>query len=316
MTQPICAALVALPLSQAQKNRFLTAAPQVAFTFKDPEEVTREDLEEKEILIGRIPASLCPYAAKARWYQAQAAGPDAYRKPGVLPEGVVLTSAVGAYGQAVSEHLLAMTLCLTKRLHTYRDAQHDHRWESQGQVTSLRGATVLVVGLGDIGDSYARLCYALGARVWGIRRSRVDVPDHMAGIYSPAHLDRLLPRADIVCLCLPDSSQTQKMFDRTRLEKMKPGAFLLNGGRGTVLDTDALIPLLESGRLGGVGLDVTDPEPLPPDHPLWDQPGALITPHISGLFHLPQTLDHLVDLSLENLGRYLAGKPLKNVVTR
>lgn len=308
-------ALVALPLSQAQKDRFLTAAPQVDFTFREPNQVTREDLENQEILIGRISPALCPYARKARWYQAQAAGPDAYKKPGVLPEGVVLTSAVGAYGQAVSEHLLAMTLCLMKRLHTYRDGQRAHRWESQGQVTSLRGATVLVVGLGDIGDSYARLCAALGARVWGVRRSRVEVPDYMAGIYAPSHLDRLLGQADVVCLCLPHSPQTQGMFDRARLEKMKPGAFLLNGGRGTAIDTDALIPLLESGRLGGVGLDVTDPEPLPPDHPLWDVDSALITPHVSGLFHLPQTLDHLIDLSLDNLERYLSGKPLKNVVT-
>ena len=309
-------ALVALPLNQAQKERFLQAAPQVSFTFKDPGEVVASDLEDAEILIGRISPALCPRAVNARWFQAQAAGPDSYLKPGVLPSQVVLTSAVGAYGQAVSEHLLAMTLCLMKRLHTYRDSQHLHLWESQGQVSSLRGATVLVIGLGDIGDSYARLCAALGARVLGVRRTRTEVPDHMAGIFNPDHLDQVLPQADVVCLCLPHSSQTAGLMNSDRLAKMKPGAILLNGGRGSAIQTDALIPLLESGHLKGVGLDVTDPEPLPPDHPLWDMPGALITPHVSGFFHLPQTLDHLVDLTLDNLDRYLSGKPLGNVVNR
>lgn len=316
MSQSHHTALVALPLSQAQKERFLLAAPQVSFTFKEPEEVTASHLENAEILIGRIPPALCPRAVNARWFQAQAAGPDSYLAPGILPPQVVITSAVGAYGQAVSEHLLAMTLCLIKRLHTYRDSQHLHRWESQGQVSSLRGATVLVIGLGDIGDSYARLCAALGARVLGVRRTRAEVPDHMAGIFDPDHLDQVLPQADVVCLCLPHSPQTAGLMNGDRLARMKPGAVLLNGGRGTAIQTDALIPLLESGRLKGVGLDVTDPEPLPPDHPLWDMPGALITPHISGLFHLPQTLDHLMDLTLDNLDRYLTGRPLKNVVPR
>ena len=133
-------------------------------------------------------------------------------------------------------------------------------------------------------------------------------------MYGFSELDELLPRADVVALTLPQSPETAGLFGRERLLRLKEDAILLNGGRGSVVDCAALAEVLESGRLWGAGLDVTDPEPLPPEHPLWRQPRALITPHAAGGDHLPDTARRIAAIALDNLGRYLRGDPLRNRV--
>lgn len=207
-----------------------------------------------------------------------------------------------------------MLLELFKKLHSYRDAQHLHQWKSLGRVRSIEGSTVLVLGMGDIGGEFARKVKALGATVIGVRRTDTRKPDYVDELYLTEELDSLLPRADVVAVTLPGNRETAGMVSRKRIESMKEGAVLLNVGRGVIVDTEALCDGLESGHLGGVGLDVTDPEPLPQNHRLWDLPNAVITPHISGFYHLPETLERIVRISAENLRAYVSGNPLRNQV--
>lgn len=308
--------LVVLPLEARHQALLEAAAPGASFCYRTLQTVTPEDLEDATILIGQAPPQICHHAKKLEWYQCHASGPDAYLKEGVIRPEALVTSATGSYGAPVSEHMLALTLSLLKLLHLYRDAQHEHLWKIKKGLSSLHNSNVLIVGLGDLGTNYAKLCSFMGAHVTGVRRSIAPKPEYVEEIYTNDKLDELLPYADIVALCLPASDETLHLFDGRRLNLMKPGSLLINGGRGTAVDLNALTNALNSGHLAGAGLDVTDPEPLPPDHPLWDVPTAIITPHIAGGFALPGTMDRIVGLAAENLKRFFDGQPLKNLMDR
>lgn len=306
-----------LPLTAEQQDAFRAAAPEDEHLFlpthdrRGAADIPADWRARTTILMGYVPPADLKRFPRLKWVQSWNAGVDPYLVPGVLPQGVVLTCAAGAYGPAVAEHMLAMLLAVYKRLPGYRDRQHRHTWEDLGPVQSLHGKTVLVGGTGDIGSSFARLCRALGAaRVLGLHRS--DRPaEGFDGAFPLSALDGLLPQADVVALVLPHTAETAGLMDRRRLLSLRPDAVLLNAGRGTAVDCAALAEVLSSGRLLGAALDVTDPEPLPPDHPLWDAPRVLITPHTAGGYdHMDLTLSNLSALFLDNLRRWRQGQPL------
>ena len=305
---------VLIPVEERHKKILENAAPEYRFCYRTPETVTREELYQSDILIGNPPASLLHGSHRLKWLQCNSAGTEPFLQPGVLHPDTLLTNATGAYGLAISEHMLGMLLELFKKLHLYRDAQHLHQWKSLGRVRSIEGSTVLVLGMGDIGGEFARKVKALGATVIGVRRTDTRKPDYVDELYLTEELDRLLPRADVVAVALPGNGETAGMLNRKRIESMKEGAVLLNVGRGVIVDTEALCDALETGHLGGAGLDVTDPEPLPENHRLWNFPNAVITPHISGFYHLPETLERIVRISAENLEAYRSGRLLRNQV--
>ena len=173
--------------------------------------------------------------------------------------------------------------------------------------------------MGDIGSNFARRAHMLGAEVVGVRRTvhpGTPCPDYCLRVVAQSQLDEELPEADLIALSLPGTPETNKLFNAERFARCKDGAILINVGRGTTVDSDALVEALRSGKIFGAGLDVTDPEPLPADHPLWGEPGAIITPHNSGKFSLPKTLDNIVDIFIHNLKRYAEGLPLDNQVSR
>lgn len=308
-----------LPLSEAEQAAFRAAAPEAEHIFRPTHdrgglrELPEDLLERTTILLGYVSPTLLPRFRSLKWVQSWNAGVDPYLAPGVLPQGAALTSAVGAYGPAVAEHMLAMLLAIYKRLPDYRDQQRAHTWGDLGPVGSLHGKTVLVGGTGDIGRHFALLARALGAaRLVGLRRSAQPV-DGFDEVHPLTEIDRLLPQADVVALALPHSPETSGLLDEARLSHMKQDAVLLNAGRGTAVDCAALARVLSSGHLLGAGLDVTSPEPLPADHPLWDAPRAFITPHTAGGYdHMELTLDLIKGVFLDNLKRYLAGEPLRN----
>lgn len=306
-----------LPLTAEQQDAFRAAAPEDEHLFlpthdrRGAVDIPQDWRARATILMGYVPPADLKRFPRLKWVQSWNAGVDPYLVPGVLPQGVVLTCAAGAYGPAVAEHMLAMLLAVYKRLPGYRDRQHRHTWEDLGPVQSLHGKTVLVGGTGDIGSAFARLCRALGAaRVLGLHRS--DRPaEGFDQAFPLSALDGLLPQADVVALVLPHTAETAGLMDRRRLLSLRPDAVLLNAGRGTAVDCAALAEVLSSGRLLGAALDVTDPEPLPPDHPLWDAPRVLITPHTAGGYdHMALTLSNLSALFLDNLKRWRQGQPL------
>jgi phosphoglycerate dehydrogenase-like enzyme len=216
----------------------------------------------------------------------------------------------------MAEHALGMMIALTRRFPSLARAQARREWRAEAthqEVGELQGQSVLVVGIGEIGRAVARRAAAFGLHVHGLRR-RGDVPpppgfDKVFGIED---LSDALADADHVVVTLPNTPRSRGLFDASALAAMKPGAYIYNVGRGPVIDTAALIEALESGHLGGAGLDVTDPEPLPADSPLWDMENVLITAHTSGA--TPRYWERQADLIAENIRRIQRGDPPRNTV--
>lgn len=312
--------LVALPVTEAHRATLTAAAPEAKFDFATGETATAEQIRRADVIMGNVPVELIRQNHHLEWFQSNFAGPDVYLAPGVLPGDCVVTNATGAYGMAISEWMLGMWLGLLKDLFLYRDRQNRREWDAiERPVRGIDGARVLCVGMGDIGSSFARRAHLLGAQVVGVRRHahpESPCPAYCLRVVGQAELDRELPQADLVALSLPGTPETEGMFDAARLARCKPGAILINVGRGSAVDSDALVQAIRNGPLYGAALDVTSPEPLPPEHPLWEMPTVLITPHISGRFSLPRTLDNIVEIFAHNLKRYTAGQPLDNQVSR
>lgn len=308
--------LVTIPCDEEYKQSLRESAPDYEFEFSDRATATAEQISSACIILGNVPAGRINCAPELRWLQLSSSGADAYVKEGILSPNTLLTSATGAYGKAVAEHLFAVTLSLMKKLHLYRDKQHEHCWADMGCVSSLSDATVLVVGTGDIGLAYARLCKLMGARVIGVRRRPGGLPEYMDELHLISELDGLLPEADIVASFLPGSRETDGLFSLDRLMKMKPGAFFVNGGRGNVVSLDDLWRALHEGIIAGAGVDVFETEPLPAGHPLWDEPRLIVTPHVAGDDHMEETFDNVRRIILENLRAYLSGGQLKSVIDR
>ena len=299
--------IVVIPVEDRHKEYLERIGAGCEFLYTTAAAVTEESLSQADVIIGNVSPRALKGAGKLQWLQLNSAGSDNYCAPGVSPPGVILTNSTGAYGLAISEYMVGMSFLLQNKFYQYYQNQMNHQWKDQGKVTSVWGSTVLIVGLGDIGGEYARRMKALGSHTIGVRRTRGQKPDYLDELYTVEELDRLLPRADFVSLSLPNSAATRHIMDERRLRLMKPGAFLINVGRGNAIDAQALCRVLEEGRLGGCGVDVTDPEPLPPEHPLWDAPRMVITPHISGQYHLQETFERIVRIAGENLEKFLAG---------
>lgn len=305
--------LVLVPFNESQRERLQAGAPEATYTYVTPTTATTEQVAQADVIVGNLAPERLGEATRLRLLQLNSAGSDRYTDD-VMPTGARLATASGAYGQAVSEHVFAMVLAMMKNLPAYRDDQLSHRWADHGPVTTLRDAHVLVMGTGDIGSHFARLCSAMGAHVTGVRRHVGPVPDGFEAVRTMDELPALLGQADLVASFLPSTPETRGLADAAFFAAMRPGAYFANGGRGDLVVTDELVYALESGRLAGAALDVTSPEPLPAESPLWDAPGALITPHVSGGFHLPAVLDNIAAIAAENLRRLQTGEQPRNVV--
>ncbi len=256
-------------------------------------------------------------AEKLCWVQSTSAGVERYVAMPELAdsERIVLTNMQGVHGPTIADHAFAMLLALTRDLPYYLDPARRGSWNRRGsgsQPIALQGRTLLVVGLGGIGSEVARRGKGFGMRVLATRRSDTPPPSYVDRQGSADELLEFLPEADVVAVCVPLTDQTKGMIGERELAAVKPGAYLINVARGKVVDTDALVAALESGRLAGACLDVTDPEPLPSDHPLWTMPNVIITPHMSGRSAL--TGERMRAIYLENLRRFGTGEPLLNVV--
>ncbi|AEB06508.1 D-isomer specific 2-hydroxyacid dehydrogenase NAD-binding protein [Coriobacterium glomerans PW2] len=309
--------LVLISLDSEQRARLEAAAPDARFVYAREDSLANNDLSTAEIIIGNIEPERLSDARCLRLLQLGSAGYDRYIETSQLREDTLIATAVGAYGQAVSEHALAMVLSQMKRLPQYRDDQRMHEWVDEGPVATMRGARALVLGTGDIGSHFARLVRALGGRATGIRRhTAAETPDGFESVFTQDALFAQLGSADVVASFLPSSKATRRLADATFFAAMKPGALFANAGRGDLVANDDLIRALESAHLGGAALDVTDPEPLPSDHRLWNAPNILITPHVAGGFHLPLVMDGVVDIAAENICRLEHGEPIRNVVSR
>lgn len=306
--------LVTLPVEQRHKPILEAAGPDCRFVYCGMNGATPELVQEADVILGCVPAGMIRASERLGLLQLYSAGADPYIVPGILSEMTILTNATGAYNKAVGEHAFAMVLTLQKNLHCYRDAQKAHCWTDFGQVCSLSDCTVVVVGLGDIGLHFARLCKAMGATVIGVKRRAGACPEGVDELCLSEELDSALKRADVVASFLPGSKGTQAIYTAERFKLMKKSAVFVNCGRGSAVKNAVLAEALRTGEIAAAGIDVCEVEPLPEDSELWEIDNLLITPHVSGNFHLPDILEKIVALSADNLRAYLAGEPLRNVV--
>lgn len=305
--------LVSLPLNERQKEKLERNFKHREFIYCPAEKVTEETVAGVEVILGNVPPQVLKAADSLKWLQLNNAGTEGYCD-GALPKGAVLTNATGAYGLAISEYMIGVLFELQKKLNLYQTNQLAHSWKQEGHVKVIQGSRVLVIGLGDIGTAFAQKMKALGCQTVGIKRREGRKPEGVDDLYTLERLEQQLPKADIVAMCLPGNADTYHLLNRERIALMKESAVVLNVGRGITIDTEALTEALQEGRIAGAALDVTDPEPLPSDHPLWDMKNVIITPHISGGYSLPETLEQILDICIENLECYMVQRPLRNVI--
>ena len=244
--------LVCLPLNDAHRAALEASVPEFEFRFNALDDVHAEDVLWADVVLGNAPVSMISQNKHIEWFQSNSAGPDAYLKPGVLPENCMVTNATGAYGLAISEWMLAMWLGIQKDMFLYRDRQNQRQWAPIDRpVRGITGARVLCVGMGDIGSNFARRAHMLGAEVVGVRRTvhpDTPCPDYCLRVVAQSQLDEELPEADLIALSLPGTPETNKLFNAERFARCKDGAILINVGRGTTVDSDALVEALRSGR--------------------------------------------------------------------
>ncbi|MEX1994808.1 MAG: D-2-hydroxyacid dehydrogenase [Steroidobacteraceae bacterium] len=252
-----------------------------------------------------------------RWIQVLSAGVErCIGIPGFAERAIALTNMQKIAGPVMSEHVLAFMFGLARGLATYVPLQARGEWKDDAvpdaRMWSLEGKTLLVVGLGGIGTETAKRAHALGMQVIAIRNSGRTGPATVTEVGLGADLHAFAARADVIVNTLPLTAQTTRLFDKAFFDAAKRGALFINVGRGASVVTTDLVAALEDGRLGGAGLDVTDPEPLPADHPLWRAPNVLITPHISATTDLGEEPRWLI--ARENLRRYAVGGKLLSEV--
>ena len=280
------------------------------------ENPTDAQLAAAEVIVGFPPVPRLSSATNLKWLQIPWSGADGYADHPNFPAHVTLTNATGAFGRPIAEYAFGAVFTLMRRFHQYRDCQKEAKWQRQGDEMSPTGKKVLILGAGDIGTNAARLFKMMDCRITGVRRVVRDVPQEFDAMITLEQVDDLLPEADIVICCMPHTPLTPGFFTKARFEKMKSTAIFVNVGRGTLVDHEALAEVLNAGKIYGAALDVTFPEPLPEDHPLWKCRNVLITPHVSGqtFAGLKDKEDFFFRMCRENLEAYRNGKPLKNLV--
>ncbi len=306
--------LVTLPVTEHHKERLERNITDCSFQYVPLSAVTIEMVQNSEIIIGNVPSTYIAAANKLELLQLNSAGVDAYILPGVLSSKTILTNATGAYDKTVAEHMIGMMICLQKKLHLYRDDRIKGDWKDYGTVTSIADARVTVIGLGNIGLYFAGMAKALGAYVIGIKRRISEPPKQVDELHLIEELHEIIPKSDVIISFLPNTPSTYHIYNADFFSKMKKTGIFLNAGRGNAVDQAALLSAVQNGDIYAAGLDVTDPEPLPSNHPLWSEKNIMITPHVSGSYHLPETLDKVVEIAATNIENYLTGKELKNIV--
>ena len=303
--------LVLIRLDDEKLQKLKRAAPEANIVVQKPKELIQQQVEQADIIVGNIDTKFLPNLKKAKLLQLLSSGvSEEYLKMSDAAPDCILCSASGAYGPAISEYMLAGLLMLMQRMHLYRDDRQAGEWKPRKESSLIKGAKVLSVGMGDIGTSFGRLCSLLGAEVTGIRRRKSSPPPFIEQIAGMDEMDQLLPGMDVVALALPETSETVGIMNQKRFEAMKDGSYFINVGRGSAVDQDALLWALRSGKLAGAIIDVMEPEPLPPDHPLWQEEKLMITPHISGQYHSGETQNELIDLVCRNIEALKTGGEL------
>lgn len=306
-------------LTDAQRASIEAAAKargyEAVFTTDDAQALAAA--REAEIIFGANEALLLD-SPKLKWLCVPSAGAEQYLKPALEDrEGVLLSNSSGAYGVTIAEHVVMATLMLMRRELDYIDVVCARGWARNLPVRSIRDSRVTLLGTGDIGREVAvRLKGFSPKSITGVNRRGRNPGEMFDRVVKIEDIDSVLPETDLLVMSLPNTPETRGLLDDRRLRLLPGDAFMVNVGRGSILDEAALVSLLHEGRFAGVALDVFAEEPLPKDSPLWDCPRALITPHVAGNMTLGYTVDRIAALFLEDFRNYCDGLPLRRRVER
>lgn len=309
--------VIALDIDPEYVRQITNQFPELDVTVCTDQDQIPDALANAEAVIGwgRYESAILAGSPRLRWIHTFGVGVDRLLTPELIDSDIVLTNNSGVRGPNISEHVLAMMLGFARGLPEIMRYQIRHEWRHADRgVFEIGGQTLGVAGMGDIGCSLARRANALDMRVIGLRRNMADTPPGVERVYLLEDLHEMLAEADHVAICLPLTPATHKLFGAPEFAAMKPSAYIYNIGRGRIIDQDALIQALQSGAIAGAGLDVTVPEPLPADSPLWDMTNVQITCHTSGATR--HNWERGFEILTDNLGRFTRGEPLRNVVDK
>ena len=305
--------------SEKERNLILSSIEgddNVLFFQNESEFLESEKLENIDIIFGEPEHSTIQSIKNLRWIQMSWAGANKYTSHPELFENIVLTNAAGAYGGAVSEYVISGLLALIRKIFLYGEQIKNGCWDKIAGDDTLEGKSVLILGTGNIGKETAKKLKCFGCYVIGICQTMRGKYDCFDEVYTVDNMDACLKTADVVVIALPGTKETENMFDENRISKMKKDAILVNVGRGMIVNTEDLTNALQNGIIRGAVLDVTEPEPLPENHPLVYMENVILTPHISGITwgENMHTRRRIVDIFCENLKRDKNNEMKKNVI--
>lgn len=292
------------------------AAGEMPVVAPDDEGAARAAARDAEGWIGRLTPELFEHAPRLRWQQSPSISLESIVFPDLIDSDVILTNMRDIYNDHIATHVLALLLAHCRDLPRLLRHQLAREWVSSERVAVLDPAdlTIVVLGLGGIGTEVTRRLAPFGPTIIGVDPKVTTTPPDVADLYTPDHLPALLPRADVVIVCAPQTPETTGLFDEAMFQRMQPTSFFINIGRGKIVKLAALERALAEGWIAGAGLDVFETEPLPAASPLWAMENVIITPHSAG--YGPHTDDRRLRVVLENVRRFVAGRALVNVTDK
>lgn len=308
--------LIHQPLDPEQLDELRGLSPTMHLVVVDSDEAALREIADADAYYGFITPQMLAAAKKLRWIQAPLAGLEHYFFPELVASHVVVTNMRGIYSDHLADHAFAFVLALARDFPKLIRSQIKGVWEPHEAVQMLHLAdlTLGIIGLGGIGYEVARRGKVCGMRVLAVDPRRTEKPDEVDELWPKDRLDHLLGESDFVVICAPQTPETTGMIGEPQLAKMKPSAYLINVGRGVIVQLDALVDALRGKKIAGAALDVYETEPLPAGHPLWEFDNVILTPHVAGID--PYNAPRRFDVLRKNVLRFLAGEPLNNVVDK
>lgn len=322
------------PVDAERLAKIRAAAGPMAVVNAADEAEARSEIADADAFFGKITLPLLGAARRLRWIQAPTISLEHYVFPELVAHPAVLTNMRGIFSDVIADHVMGYVICFARHFHRYIRHQLAARWEAVGgdrtQATFTAGPAIAspvdrahlhladqtmgIVGLGEIGREIARRARGFGMRLVAVDPVQSEAPEGIEAVWPPARLGDLLGQSDFVVIAAPHTPETAKLFRRAQLRQMKRTAYLINIGRGAIVDLADLVAALQGGELAGAGLDVFEVEPLPADHPLWRMENVIITPHVAG--HSPRIAERHLATVLDNVGRFARGEPLRNVTDK
>ena len=300
------------PLDNAEEI-ILEVIPEAEVNILHYKEITEEIIKKTNIIFGWPRYRHLKIAENLEWLHLPSAGVENYTDKSLYNNGqIILSNSSGVYGKPIAEHVLALILSFNRNIPYYVEKKMEKKWEKRYKPRDFFNSKLAVIGLGDIGSEIAVRAKAMGAEVMAVKKHITEVPDYVDHLYTTEEMDKVFKKADYIVLALPLTEETKEIISTEEFKMMKESAYLVNIGRGELIDQSALIKALKDEWIAGAGLDVTVPEPLPEESPLWEIPNVQITQHSSGFS--PSNDIREFDIFIKNLKKFKQNKKLINVV--